>query len=126
MTDLERVTITLPRDLVEAIDRIESNRSRFVLDAVRRELERRKREELRRSLAAPHVEAEEIAEIGFDGWAEDLLAEDAAGLVDVAAGAAVRWVPGEGWTSRVEEKSPADRKDKPTRKTSRKQKESRE
>ncbi len=41
-----RVTITLPAGLVEDIDRMERNRSSFVLEAVRRELQRRRREQL--------------------------------------------------------------------------------
>ena len=39
----ERVTVTLPAEVVEDIDRQERNRSRFVLEAVRRELKRRQR-----------------------------------------------------------------------------------
>ena len=46
----ERVTITLPGDLVEGIDRLERNRSRFIAGAVQRELARRRREALLQSL----------------------------------------------------------------------------
>jgi len=97
MSTTERVTITLPRDLLAEIDRIETNRSRFVLEAVRWELDRRRREELRTSLATPHQEAEEVAEDGFADWARGLPEEDATGLVDPRAGTAVRWRPGTGW-----------------------------
>ena len=93
----ERVTVTLPRDLLDEIDRIEPNRSRFVQDAVRRELDRRRREELARSLDAPHAEAEELADAGFDDWADRLPAEDTTGLVDLDSGTSVVWTPGEGW-----------------------------
>ena len=48
MSTVDRVTVTLPTELVSQIDRIEKNRSRFMLLAVRRELRRRRREELRR------------------------------------------------------------------------------
>jgi metal-responsive CopG/Arc/MetJ family transcriptional regulator len=34
----ERVTVTMPSELVAGIDRIESNRSRFIAEAVRHEL----------------------------------------------------------------------------------------
>ena len=61
------------------------------------ELHRRQREEIQRSLRAPHPESEQLAETGFDEWAACLPAEDAADLVDVDAGKPVRWVPGEGW-----------------------------
>jgi len=93
----ERVTVTLPAEVVQEIDRLESNRSRFVLDAVRHELQRRRRAALRRSLRAPHPEGKQLAEAGFDEWASSLPADDVDGLVDVGAGMPVRWVPGEGW-----------------------------
>ena len=93
----ERVTISLPADLVRDVDRIENNRSRFIQDAARRELERRRRELLHRSLRSPHPETAEPAEAGFEEWASSLPEEDAADLVDLRAGTEVRWVPGEGW-----------------------------
>ena len=92
-----RVTVTLPNELVQEIDRREANRSRFVLDAVRRELQRRRREELRRSLARPHLESKRLADTGLRDWAASLPREDAGELVDVKGGTRVRWVPGKGW-----------------------------
>jgi hypothetical protein len=92
----ERVTVTLPIDLVESIDRVEQNRSRFVADAVRRELARRRRGELLRSLRNPHPETAELAELGLAKWAANLPANDE-GLVDMRAGTPVRWVEGQGW-----------------------------
>ena len=92
----ERVTVTLPGDMVEDIDRCERNRSKFIRDAVRRELGRRRREALRRSLANPHPESGEVAGLGLDEWMSALPAEDD-GLVDVAGGTEVRWIPGRGW-----------------------------
>lgn len=97
MASLERVTITLPDNLVRDIDRLENNRSRFVAEAVRRELDRRRREELHRSLRNPHPESIELAEQGFDDWARSLPEEDAESLVDMSAVKPVRWIPGEGW-----------------------------
>jgi hypothetical protein len=94
---VDRITVTLPRELIDEIDRWDSNRSRFVAGAVREEVERRRREELKRSLEAPHEQAEELAEAGFDDWASRLPAEDATGLVDLEGGSAVRWIPGRGW-----------------------------
>ncbi len=93
-----RVTITLPTDLVRDIDRLEKNRSRFIQDAARHELERRRCELLQRSLRSPHPETADLAEAGFEEWASSLPEEDAAGLVDLRAGTEVRWEPGEGWT----------------------------
>ena len=43
MATVERVTVTLPNELVSEIDRREKNRSKFVAEAVRHELERRRR-----------------------------------------------------------------------------------
>lgn len=97
MANSERVTVTLPAELVREIDRIERNRSKFVLTAVTHELERCRRAALRHSLDAPHAEAEELAELGFDEWALRLPEGEAAGLLDLSAGTAVRWVPGQGW-----------------------------
>ena len=97
MPNSERVTVTLPAEVVRDIDRVEKNRSRFVLEAVRHELQRRRREQLKRSLRSPHPESEQLAEQGFEDWAGSLPAEDAADLVDLKAGTPVRWVPGEGW-----------------------------
>jgi len=91
------VTVTLPNDLVRDIDRREKNRSKFVAEAVRRELDRRRRAELRRSLQNPHRESVELAEQGLEEWTRGLPEEDAGALVDSSAGRAVRWVPGEGW-----------------------------
>jgi Arc/MetJ-type ribon-helix-helix transcriptional regulator len=97
MASIERVTVTLPNDLVRDIDRREKNRSRFIAEAVRRELDRRRREDLRRSLENPHPESREFAEQGFDEWSRGLPDEDPAALVDSSAGKAVEWVPGSGW-----------------------------
>lgn len=95
----ERVTVTLPADLVRDIDRIEKNRSKFLQEAARHELERRRCELLARSLQSPHPETAELAEAGFQDWASSLPDEDAAGLVNLRGGTKVRWVLGEGWKS---------------------------
>jgi post-segregation antitoxin (ccd killing protein) len=92
----ERVTITLPEEIIRDIDRREHNISRFVLEAVRRELDRRRKEELRRSLQTPHLDSADTAQAGFADWVERLPDGDE-DLVDVQAGESVRWVPGRGW-----------------------------
>jgi hypothetical protein len=94
--------VTLPLDLVRDIDRQERNRSKFVAAAVRNELDRRRREELRRSLHNPHPETAEFADEGFESWARSLPEEDAAALVDNSAGRPVRWIAGEGWVEEPE------------------------
>lgn len=97
MASVERVTVTLPVELVQDIDRRERNRSKFVADAVRNELDRRRREELKLSLANPHPESAEMSELGLEEWARSLPDEDAESLVDKNAGTPVQWIPGEGW-----------------------------
>ena len=92
-----RVTVTLPAEMVEDIDRLDRNRSAFILHAVQHELRRRRRDELRRSLKHPHPETREMAEAGFEDWARALPEEETTGLVDPRAGTPVRWVPGRGW-----------------------------
>ena len=101
MATTERVTVTLPIELVEGIDRLERNRSRFIAEAVERELLRRRREGLLRSLQNPHPEASELAALGLADWGVALPPEDAE-LVDPSAGRAVRWVEGQGWVEEVE------------------------
>lgn len=103
MSTKTRVTVTLPTELVERIDRRERNRSRFVLEAIERELILRRREDLRRSLEDPHPESGELAEMGFDDWAARLPDEDVSDLLDATGGTPVRWVPGEGWEEGGEE-----------------------
>ena len=74
------IAINLPGDVVCEIDRVEKDHGRFVLDAVRHKLDRRRGEELRRSIENPHCETVETAEAGFDEWARTLPQEDAADL----------------------------------------------
>jgi len=83
--------------VLERIDRREKNRSRFVLEAVERELEHRRREDLRRSLENPHPETAAFELMGLDDWAQGLPQDPVSDLLDVTDGTPVRWVPGEGW-----------------------------
>jgi predicted transcriptional regulator len=95
MPTTERVTVTLPSELVENIDRLAKNRSRFIAQAGEHVLARHRHEDLRRSLEHPHPEAAELADAGLDEWAASL-PEGGEGLVDMSAGTPVRWVEGEG------------------------------
>ena len=92
----ERVTVTLPGEIVDAIDRRAKNRSKFILGAVQQELERRKKEELMQSLKHPHPEAVEWTDEDFDDWCDEADAEDL-GLLDVNRARSVEWQPGKGW-----------------------------
>jgi hypothetical protein len=91
----ERVTVTLSAELVEGIDRVERNRSRFIAEAVAHELARRRREALLNSVRSPHPETVDLADAGLGDWTAEL--PDDEGLVDAAGGTAVRWIEGRGW-----------------------------
>jgi hypothetical protein len=93
----ERVVLNLPGDLVREIDRREEDRSQFVAEAVYRELQRRRREELHRSLQNPHPESTEMTDLGFAEWLRTLPEEDAEALVDSRVAKPVQWIPGKGW-----------------------------
>ena len=97
MPGIDRVTVTLPNELIRDIDRWEKNRSKFIAEAVRHELDRRRRAELRRSLQNPHPESVAFAEQGLEERAQSLPEEDTEALVDRSSGKPVQWVPGEGW-----------------------------
>jgi hypothetical protein len=68
-----------------------------VSEANRYELDRRRRDDLHRSLQNPHVESGELAGQGFEEWAQGLPEEDTEALLNVSTGKAVQWIPGEGW-----------------------------
>ena len=92
----ERVTGTLNAELVERIDRLERNRSRFIAEAVEHELARRLHDALLRSVRSPHAETAELVDTGLGDWISDLSGDEDS--VDMAAGTPVRWVEGHGWT----------------------------
>lgn len=97
MASSERITVTLPKDLVAEMDRFEANRSRFVLHAILREVLERHRKELSNSLESVHPETLELAEADFESWAASTTPEDS-DLVDPNEGEPVSWVEGQGWT----------------------------
>jgi Arc/MetJ family transcription regulator len=95
----DRVTVTLPSELLAAVDQRGGSRSAFVQRALRHELARLDREELRKSLAEPHTESRATAEEGLAAWSDSLPRDDD-DLLDPAAGVAVHWIDGEGWVER--------------------------
>lgn len=97
MASTERVTVTLPNEMLEGIDRIERNRSRFIAEAVAHELARRRREGLLHSLSNPHSESGALADAGLAEWGNSLPSGDD-DLLDPKHGKAVRWIEGQGWT----------------------------
>lgn len=97
MPDLERTTVTLPGELLRQIDLRAKDRSQFVADAVRNELERIERQELRLSIEHPHPDGALLEDAGFDEWARGLPCEKEV-LLAPGAGKPVRWTPGVGWS----------------------------
>ncbi len=95
MPAMERVTVTLPADLVEKIDQLERNRSRFIAEAVEHELTLRRRDALLQSVQNPHAETTDLVDIGVTDWISDLPSDET--LVDTSGGTPVRWVEGQGW-----------------------------
>jgi len=96
MGTTERVTVTLNADLIERIDRLERNRSRFIAEAVEHELASRRHDALLRSVRSPHADTAEFVDTGLGDWTSVLSGDE--DLVDTAAGTPVRWVEGQGWT----------------------------
>jgi post-segregation antitoxin (ccd killing protein) len=96
----ERVTITLPKDLLEEVDQLERNRSRFVSEAIQHEVARRRRAALMASVRSPHPETTQLVDTGMADWTSELPEDE--GLLDPSGGAAVRWVEGQGWTKEPE------------------------
>ena len=75
MPAMERVTVTLPADLVEKIDQLERNRSRFIAEAVEHELTLRRRDALLQSVQNPHPETTELVDVDLSDWVADLPAD---------------------------------------------------
>jgi hypothetical protein len=93
---MERVTVTLPADLVAKIDQLERNRSRFIVEAVEHELAQRRQDALLQSVRNPHPESAELVDMGLSEWISDLPSDET--LVDASGGTPVRWIEGQGWT----------------------------
>lgn len=99
MSTVKRVLITLPPDLIDAIDKADHNRSGFLARAARRELKRLERKALERSLEQRVGDAElgELEQAGLADWAAQLPEDDTAAMIDESAFEPVRWKPGKGW-----------------------------
>ncbi len=92
----ERVTVTMPGSLVAEIDRYERNRSRFIAEAVRHELVRRRRADLLLSIEHPHPGSLADAQLGLTAWDEALPPAEPE-LLDPTAGVPIRWSDEQGW-----------------------------
>lgn len=96
MAGSTRVTVTLPSEILLEIDRGDRNRSRFILEAVQREIARRRREALELSLTHPHPDSQTFESAGLEEWFQEGN-RDATELLDLKGGTEVHWVPERGW-----------------------------
>ena len=80
---------------------------------VEREISRRRRAGLLRSLESPHPDAALVAAAGLADWGVGMPAEDE-GLIDLSAGTRVRWVEGTGWVKDSASFHSASRRFRPT------------
>ncbi len=97
MSSTAHIALDLPLELVRELDREETDRGRFIQEAIQHELQRRRQKQILHALHNPHPESADWAELGFDDWAAHLPEEDISEWVDPDAGVEVRWTPGEGW-----------------------------
>ena len=97
MANVEDVTVTLPNDVIHDMDRQTDDRTEFIAEAVRREIERRRTMEFLRSLENPHPDSMLAAELGFAEWSNGLPNEDTEALASPTGGTEVSWMPDEGW-----------------------------
>jgi hypothetical protein len=93
-----RISIDLPDDLLQQMDRLERDRARFLLLAVRNELRRRLALELQKSVDHPHPESRELAGLGLADWGDPDSGDD---LLDPEAAIPVEWLPDLGWRRRT-------------------------
>lgn len=96
MPTMQRITVTLPTELVDKIDQLGRSRSRFIAEAVWHELARRRRDALLQSIQNPHPETTELVDMTLNEWVFDRPNNET--LVDASAGTPVRWIEGQGWT----------------------------
>jgi len=61
------------------------------------ELNRCRRDELRRSVSNPHQETAGVAAQSLGEWASGLPDEDTEALLDLNAGTEIHWISGQGW-----------------------------
>lgn len=90
------MTITLPAEVIDEVDRRAANRSAFVLEAIRLYLDHIRRAELARSLQNPHTETASLADEDLGDWIA--AGADDVDLLDAGEGRPVRWRRGVGWT----------------------------
>ena len=96
MAAVDDVVVRLGAHLIADVDRVTTDRSRFIRDAIRNELRRRGFADLQQSLDNPNPETLAYDDAGLEDWAGDS-SNDYDQLVDPKAGTQVRWVPGTGW-----------------------------
>jgi hypothetical protein len=96
MAAVDDVVVRLGAHLIADVDRVTTDRTRFIRDAIRNELRRRGFADLQQSLDNPNPETPAYDDGGLEDWVGDS-SNDHDQLVDPNTGTQVRWVPGTGW-----------------------------
>ena len=96
MAAVDDVVVRLGAHLIADVDRVTTDRTRFIRDAIRNELRRRGFADLQQSLDNPTPETLAYDDCGLEDWVGDS-SNDHDQLVDPTTGTQVRWVPGTGW-----------------------------
>lgn len=93
----QRIALTLPSEVISAIDRTTHDRDSFVADAVRHEIDRRKEAQLRRSLDSPHPETSKAAGSPLPNWPTGVPRNEWDELLTSELGEEIRWEERKGW-----------------------------
>lgn len=93
----QRISVSLPEELVNEIDRSAPDRDSFVAEAVKHELTRRQKDGLQASLEYPHAKTLLVAEAPLCEWPEGVPADEWSDVLDEDSGEEIRWVEGKGW-----------------------------
>ena len=96
MAAVDDVVVRLGAHLIADVDRVTTDRTRFIRDAIRNELRRSGFADLQQSLDNPNPETLAYDDGGLEDWVGDS-SNDHDQLVDPTTGTQVRWVPGTGW-----------------------------
>lgn len=93
----QRITLTLPSEVVTAIDRTTHDRDSFVTDAVRHEIDRRREDQLQRSLDRPHPETSMANKSVPRDWPTGVPHDEWDELLTSELGQDICWEEEKGW-----------------------------
>ena len=93
----QRIALTLPSEVITEIDRTTHDRDSFVEDAVRHEIDRRREDQLRRSLDDPHPETSKAVGSSPSNWPTGVPHDEWDELLRSELGEEIRWEEAKGW-----------------------------